>query len=156
MNNSVHLNFTLQCTFNHYYRMLRGAIKVFNYRHHPRFHSCCRRHLLCSCLTVIVIIIIIIIRVVTAVVILIIAVVTIVTNITPCEQSLSKTHQRACKRGSAEIVPRLLSHRSPSFWASHVGQTGFGSSGIIFLTRRRSKSSLQLKNQYGVRSAIET
>ena len=59
-------------------------------------------------------------------------------KIAPCEQSLSKTHQRPKKRG-------------PSFWASHSGQTGLGSARIrLFLTRRRSKSSLQCENQHGV------
>ena len=46
--------------------------------------------------------------------------------------------------------------RSPSFWASHSGQTSLGNAHIIFLARRRSKSSLQYENQYGVRSVIET
>ena len=41
-----------------------------------------------------------------------------------CEQSLSKSHQKASTRDSAEIVSSLLSRRSPSFWASHSGQTG--------------------------------
>ena len=54
----------------------------------------------------------------------------------PYEQSLSKTYQKASKKGSAEIVPSLLSRRSPSFWASHSGQTGLGSL-LIILTRRR-------------------
>ena len=72
-----------------------------------------------------------------------------------CEQSLSKTDQRASKRGSAEIVWSLLSRRR-RFWASHSGQTGWGSARVIFLTRRRSKLSLQCENQYGIRSAIRT
>ena len=41
----------------------------------------------------------------------------------PCEQNPSKTYQRARSRGSAENVSSLLSHRRPSFWASHSGQT---------------------------------
>ena len=53
-------------------------------------------------------------------------------RIPPCEQSLSKTHQRASERGSAEIVSSLLSRRSPSFWASHSGHTGLSSALRIF------------------------
>lgn len=68
----------------------------------------------------------------------------------PCEQSLPKTHQRASKRCSAEIA---LSRCSPSFWASHFGQTGLGSAHTVFLAR--PKSNLQYENQHGVRSGIE-
>ena len=64
----------------------------------------------------------------------------------PCEQSLSKTHQRARKGGSAENVSSLLGRSSPTFWAIHSGETGLGKARIIFLTRRRSKSSLQYEN----------
>ena len=45
----------------------------------------------------------------------------------PCEQSVSKTQQKASKRGSAEIVSSLVSRCSPSFWASYSGQTGLES-----------------------------
>ena len=59
--------------------------------------------------------------------------------------------------GEQEMLCRnrvnVLSRLSPSFWA---GQTGLASAYITFLTRRRSKSSLQCENQYGIRSAIET
>ena len=73
-----------------------------------------------------------------------------------CEQSLSKTHQRATKKSSAEIVSSPLSRHSPSFWASHSGQTGLSSPRIIFLTRRRSKSSLQYEKwRLGVRSRLD-
>lgn len=64
--------------------------------------------------------------------------------ISPCESL------RVSKRGSAEIMSSLSSHRSPRFWASHSGQTGLGSVRIIFLKKPRSKSSLQYENQYGV------
>ena len=55
------------------------------------------------------------------------------------EQSLSKTHQRASKRGSAEIVSSLLSHRSPSFWANNSSQTGLGSTRIIIFDKAKVK-----------------
>ena len=62
--------------------------------------------------------------------------------------------------GEQEMLCRnrvnVLSRLSPSFWASHSGQTGLASAYITFLTRRRSKSSLRCENQYGIRSAIET
>ena len=54
------------------------------------------------------------------------------------------------KQSSAENASSLLSCRSPSFWTSHSGQTGLGNARIIFLIRRRSKSSLQDENQHGV------
>ena len=68
----------------------------------------------------------------------------------PVSRASLKIHQRASKKGSAEIVSSLLSCRSPSFCASHSGQTGLGSAHIIFLTKRRPKSSLQYENQYGI------
>ena len=73
----------------------------------------------------------------------------------PCEQILSKTRQRAKKKGSAINVSSLLSRRSPSFWASHSSQTGLGNARIIFLTTRKSKSSLKYENRrLGVRSRL--
>ena len=67
----------------------------------------------------------------------------------PCEQSLSKIHHRASKRGSAEIVSSLLRRCSPSFWA---GQTGLVSALIVFLTRGRSKSiwRLEVRSRLGL------
>ena len=59
--------------------------------------------------------------------------------------------------GEQETLCRngLLSRRSPSFWTSLSSQTGWGSASITFLTRWRSKSSLEYENQYCVRSRIE-
>lgn len=76
----------------------------------------------------------------------------------PCKQSLSKTDLRTRKTGlgSAEMVSSLLSCCSPSFWAGHPRQTGLGSLRIIFLSRQKSKWSLQYKKQYGARCAIKT
>ena len=57
---------------------------------------------------------------------------------------------RGSKTGFAEIVSILSSRTSPSFWASHSGQTALGSARILFLKWPRSKASLQCENQYGV------
>ena len=55
---------------------------------------------------------------------------------------------RAREDLTAENVSSLLSHHSPSFWASHSGQTGLSSMCIIFPTRRSPKLSLWYEKQY--------
>ena len=78
--------------------------------------------------------------------------------VTPCEQSLSKTHQRASKRGYAEIVSSLFKSPKPKFLGESLQSNRFRQLAHHIFDKAKVKIEPSVRKsiwRLGVRSRVD-